>query len=422
MRKYFAKYFEVYLLVAVIGFIVFFKIQQKDTKPYVILVSFDGFRHDYVEKFNAPNFKAFMTQGISAEAMLPSYPSKTFPNHYTIVTGLYPGHHGLVDNNFYDPVLDMEYGVSKREAVENPVFYGGLPLWQLVQRNGMKSASYFWVGSEAPVAGSFPDYYHIYDGSVPNEKRINGVIDWLNLPEKDRPHFISLYFSLVDTQGHAFGPNSAKTKEAVLEADRLLGLLVAQVDALKMPVNIVLVSDHGMNEIQPKVENYFTVSELLNGLDTSRFRFVNNGTHGHFYTEDKDYLKEIASTLKTKPGSQHFKVFFKDEIPTHWHYSQHYRVGDLFIKMNPGYYLTSSAKKQSIIQNKQVRGEHGFDANETVDMGGIFYAKGPAFKSGLKIKKFSNVHIYPLIAQILKIRKLPKIDGKLEVLSPFLKE
>lgn len=415
------KYFELFLLIAVIGFVSIAKTQQKDTKPYVILVSFDGFRHDYVEKFDAPNFKAFIAQGVSAEAMLPSYPSKTFPNHYTLVTGMYPDRHGLVDNSFYDPELNVEYRTSKRDMVENPVFYGGLPLWQLAQRNGMKSASYFWVGSEARIAGSFPDYYHLYDGTVPNETRVNATVDWLKLPEKERPHFISLYFSLVDSQGHASGPNGEKTKEAVLEVDRLLGLLVEQVDQLKIPVNIILVSDHGMNEIKPASENYFTIYRLLNGLDTNRFRFVSNGAHGHFYSEDKDYLREIASHLKAQPGSEHFDVFFKDEMPKHWHYGSHNRIGDLFIKMDPGHYLTSNTRKRRVIKNGEVRGEHGFDPDETIDMGAIFYAKGPSFKSGMRIEKFRNIHVYPLIAQILKIKDLPDIDGRLEVLSPVLK-
>ena len=193
------KYFELIILIAVLGFVAIAKTSEKHEPAYVLMISFDGFRHDYVEKYDAPHFKAFIEKGAKAEALTPSFPSKTFPNHYSLVTGMYPGNHGLVDNSFYDEELDVVYRASKRELVENPAFYGGLPLWQLTQQNGMKSASYFWVGSEAPVAGSFPDYYYIYDGSVSNEARIDEVVRWLNLPEEDRPHFISLYFSLVDS-------------------------------------------------------------------------------------------------------------------------------------------------------------------------------------------------------------------------------
>lgn len=414
------KHFKLFLLVSVFGLISCAP-QQSATAPYIILISFDGFRHDYVQKYDAPNFKKFISEGVSAEAMLPSYPSKTFPNHYSIVTGMYPNNHGLVDNNFYDSDLDIQYSIGNRKVVENPAFYGGLPLWQLAQQNGMKSASYFWVGSEAPIAGSFPDYYHIYDGKVPNEDRITAVTDWLKLPEADRPNFISLYFSLVDDAGHRSGPNGEMTHKAVLEADRLLGILMQAISQIDLPINIVITSDHGMNEITPKEESYITVEGLLDDFDTSRFKFVNNGPHGHFYSDDKSYLKEIAEGLKSKPESNKYEIFFKSEMPAHWHYGTNNRIGDLFIKINPGYYLTSAQRKSGAITNKSYRGEHGFDPDETMDMGAIFYANGPSFKSGLKIKKFRNIHIYPMLAHVLGITEWPEIDGKIEVLEPILK-
>lgn len=416
------KHFELIVLIAVVALVSVTKFQTPEEAPYVILISFDGFRHDYVEKYDAPNFKQFISNGVAAEAMLPSYPSKTFPNHYSIVTGMYPNTHGLVDNNFYDAELDIQYSIGNRKVVENPAFYGGLPLWQLAQQNGMKSASYFWVGSEAPIAGSFPDYYHIYDGKVPNEDRIATVTDWLKLPEADRPSFISLYFSLVDDAGHRSGPNDEMTHQAVLEADRLLGTLMQAISQIDLPINVVITSDHGMHEITPKEESYITVEDLLGGLDSDRFRFVNNGPHGHFYSEDKSYLKEIAEELKSKPGNNKYEVFFKSEMPKNWHYGTHDRIGDLFIKINPGYYLTSAQRKSGIIANESYRGEHGFDPDETMDMGAIFYANGPSFKSGLRIEKFRNIHIYPMIAKVLGITELPEIDGEIEILESILKE
>lgn len=415
------KYFELFLLIAVIGLVSIAKMQPPADTPYVILISFDGFRHDYVQKYDAPNFKKFIVEGVSSEAMLPSYPSKTFPNHYSIVTGMYPNNHGLVDNNFYDADLDLRYSISNRKVVENPAFYGGLPLWQLAQKNGMKSASYFWVGSETPITGSFPDYYHIYDGKIPNEDRISAVTDWLKLPKEDRPNFISLYFSLVDDAGHRSGPNGDMTRKAVLEADRLLGILAEAVSQIDLPINIVITSDHGMNEIKPEEENYITIPDLLKDFDTNRFRYVNNGAHGHFYSEDKAYLKEIASKLKKRDDADNFEVFFKSEMPKHWHYGTHDRIGDLFIKMNPGRYLASEARKSAVLSNQSYRGEHGFDPDETKDMGAIFYANGPSFKAGLKIDKFRNIHVYPMIAKVLGITEWPEIDGKLEVLRPILK-
>lgn len=408
------KYFELIILIVVLGFVSIAKTQEFQERPYVIMISFDGFRHDYVEKFDAPNFKSFIANGASAEAMMPSFPSKTFPNHYTMVTGLYPGNHGLVDNSFYDPTLDVQYGMRNRALVENPAFYGGLPLWQLVQKNGMKSASYFWVGSETAIAGSFPDYYHIYDGDVNNDDRITAVIDWLKLPQDQRPNFISLYFSLVDSESHASGPNSEKTKNTVLEADRLLGLLMAELSNVDLPVNVIVASDHGMNEIQPRDENLFTTEDLLKDLDPSEFRFVSNGAHAHFYVSDKANIDKVYGTLKAKEN--HFKVYKKSEFPAQWHYDND-RVGDILIAMDEDYYLTSASNKARQIAAGITRGEHGFDPYTTEDMGAIFYANGPNIKAGAKLPKFENVHIYPLVAHILGITALPEIDGKLEVLK-----
>lgn len=412
------KYFEIVLLIVVIGFVSVAKTRQEKPTPYVIMVSFDGFRHDYVEKFDAPNFKAFIKDGVAAEAMIPSYPSKTFPNHYSLVTGLYPDNHGLVDNTFYDKELDLQYSIGNRERVENPAFYGGLPLWQLVQQNGMKSASYFWVGSEAPITGQFPTYYHIYDGSVPNEDRVNSTLDWLKLPEGERPNFITLYFSMVDSQGHAFGPDHEETKLAVLEADKLLGQLKAGVDALDLPVDIILVSDHGMEPIYPKRENYIDFDILTQGIDHEKVRVVNNGSHAHFYVSDEEAKKATFEILNDRKDN--FEVYYKEELPEHLHYGTHNRVGDIFVIMKPGYYLSTGRRIKMAIDYNTTRGEHGFDPYATPNMGAIFYANGPSFKKGLGIEKFENIHVYPLVAEILGITNYPKVDGEKKVLVNIL--
>ena len=412
------KYFEIILLVLVIGFVGVAKTQQIDPTPYVIMISFDGFRHDYVEKFDAPNFKAFIKDGVAAKAMIPSFPSKTFPNHYSLVTGLYPDHHGLVDNTFYDKALDLQYSIGNRERVENPAFYGGLPLWQLAQQNGMKSASYFWVGSEAPIAGEFPSYYHIYDGSVSNESRVQTVIDWLKLPETERPHFITLYFSDVDSQGHTFGPDHEETKKAVLEMDRLLGLLKSGVDALDLATNIILVSDHGMEPIYPKRENYIDIKDLQAKIEGTETKLISNGPHAHFYLGKSDDPDDIVRRLSV--GADHFKVYKKSELPKHLNYGTHDRIGDVMIILEPGHYISSESRIERAIETQSTRGEHGFDPYSTENIGAIFYANGPNFKKGLQIDKFENIHVYPLVAEILGIRNYPKVDGKLNVLRKTL--
>ena len=413
------KYFELIILIAVLGFVAIAKTSEKHEPAYVLMISFDGFRHDYVEKYDAPHFKAFIEKGAKAEALTPSFPSKTFPNHYSLVTGMYPGNHGLVDNSFYDEELDVVYRASKRELVENPAFYGGLPLWQLTQQNGMKSASYFWVGSEAPVAGSFPDYYYIYDGSVSNEARIDEVVRWLNLPEEDRPHFISLYFSLVDSQGHATGPDSPETGEAVLEADRLLGLLMAQIESIDLPINVVITSDHGMNTVPTKEETLINVDSLFSGFDRSQFRVVNNGAHAHVYVDDEALKEELFSSLQNQ--ATHFRVYKKEQFPQQWHY-EHKRIGELLITMDPGHYLVSRGQRIGLLLRGKATGQHGFDPASTPDMGGIFYAKGPNIKSNQVLPPIENVHVYPFVAHLMGIDKLPQIDGNLKVLKSIYKE
>ena len=389
-------------------------VAQKKEKPYVILVSFDGFRHDYISKFNLPNFNAFIKKGAAAEGLIPSFPSKTFPNHYTLVTGLYPGHHGLIDNYFYDKKLNLSYTMRNRDMVENPIFYGGTPLWQLAQQQGLKSASCFWVGSEAPVQGVFPTYYYKYDQDMPNNKRVEQVIDWLKLPKKDRPQLITLYFSLVDTEGHNTGTNSLQLNNTLLRADSLLGQLMHGLTKIKQPVNVILVSDHGMLELKQEASSYITLKDLINLSDTSVIT-INGGTQAHIYTGQVDSLYQH---LKSK--EENFVVYKKSMFPEHWHYDNP-RVGDLLIVANPGYYIQTSARVFGNVFKWPVFGVHGYDAAEVKEMNGIFYAAGPNIKSGVRLEAFENVHVYPFIAFVLGLTP-PQTDGELQVLKPVYKK
>lgn len=387
-------------------------------RPYVILISFDGFRHDYVAKYQPPHFLELIGEGASADKMLPSFPSKTFPNHYTLVTGLYPGHHGLVDNTFYDPARKETYTIGNRALVEDPYYYGGTPLWQLAQQHGLKSASYFWVGSEAPIGGSFPDYYKIYDGAVPNESRIGQVMNWLSLPEPERPHFISLYFSLVDDEGHSSGPNSEQLRETVLEADRLLGLVMEGLKATRLPVNVIVTSDHGMLEMTEQPETFVYLEDLLNPADS--VVVANSGAVLHVY--EKDSLRRLALMNRFKGMEQHFKTYRREDTPEQWHYRQHDRIGGLVLVIAPGHYFTSRSRKNDEMEADTYWGAHGFDPYATPEMGAIFYAWGPNISKGARIGGFENVHVYPLITHILGLEAPAGIDGRLEVLLPLYKK
>ncbi len=387
---------------------------QRESKPYVILVSFDGFRHDYVAKYNPPNFKEFISAGAQAEALIPSFPSKTFPNHYTIVTGLNPGNHGLVDNSFYDRNRNEFYGMRNKSRVADPYYYGGVPLWELAKRNGMKSASFFWVGSEMSDSVRRPDYYFPFDDTVDPRKRVQQVLDWLKLPAAERPHVITLYFSFPDHEGHEYGPNAPETQQAVLRADSLLGELMVGVKATHLPVNILLVSDHGMKELTVAEQTYIFIDELVDRKDRS-IKLVNGGTQTHLYVEGEIKRDSLYTLLKQK--EKNFTVLKKVEYLPRWNYN-HLRVGDLMVMAEPGYYIREGTRERFFTQAKlgTKMGVHGYDPATEPAMRGIFYAQGPNIKKGIQVAPFQNIHVYPLIGKILGL-PVPVIDGKEEVLN-----
>ncbi len=386
---------------------------QAQEKPYVVLVSFDGFRHDYVAKYNPPNFRKFIAKGAQAEAIIPSFPSKTFPNHYSIVTGLNPGNHGLVDNSFYDRTRNEFYGMRNKDRVVNPVYYGGVPLWTLARQNNMKSASFFWVGSEVSDPAHRPDYYFPFDDTSDPRKRVQQVLDWLKLPAAERPHLITLYFSFPDHEGHEFGPNAPETQQAVLRADSMLNELMTGIEATKLPVNVILVSDHGMKELSVVEETFIFVDELVDRKNRS-IKLVNGGTQTHLYVDSKAKKDSLFAVLKR--NEKNFTVLKKEDYPATWHYT-HKRVGDVMIMAHEGYYIREGSRERFLSSAKvgTKMGVHGYDPATVRDMYGVFYAQGPNIKRGVTVAPFQNIHVYPLIAKILGL-PLPAIDGKEEVL------
>ena len=387
---------------------------QQDNVPYVILISFDGFRNDYSKLFGPPNFQSFAREGAEAEGLIPSFPSKTFPNHYTIVTGLYPGHHGLVDNSFYDPDRDEYYTMKMRDRVQDPYYYSGTPLWKLAKDNNIRSASFFWVGSELPKEELRPDYYYPYDESIADTLRVDQVVNWLNLPAYERPHFITLYFSSPDHEGHVFGPESAEARNAVLNADRLLARLTDGVKKTGLPVNMIIVSDHGMLAMKDEPATYIFLDEIMD-INKLNVKYSVGGTQAHLYVNTDAQRDSLYNALKTK--AKKFSIRAQEEFPPNWHYNS-VRAGDLLITANPGYYIVEKnrSKFEATRKRGSIFGAHGYDPQVVPQMRGIFIAQGPNIKSGLKIPAFENIHVYPLIAKILNL-PLPEVDGRFEVLE-----
>lgn len=380
--------------------------KKQQDKPYVILVSIDGFRYDYAERFDANNLLDF---DVKAEKMIASFPTKTFPNHYAIASGLYPGHNGLVSNEFYDRDLDLTYNISNRDVVENAKFYNGTPLWVLAAKEKMVTASMFWVGSEAPIKGQLPTYYFKYDGGINYSDRVNQTIKWLQLPEEERPHFVTLYFSITDDIGHEYGPDSDKIAQAVKDIDYSIGDLIEKVNRLNLPVNIIVVSDHGMLEVDR--DNVIYLDELLpNHLNyTTSFPAM-------IYSNNEERIDSIYQSLIT--DTTRFSVFLKNNLPTRYHYdAEQERIGDLVIM--PKAPFTFGSKSSPYAKGAST---HGYDSKFTPEMGAIFYAKGNAFNKLNKIEPFENIHVYPMIAKILGLEFDPNsIDGNIKVLDPILK-
>lgn len=385
-------------------------------KPYLLLISLDGFRWDYVERFQPPHLKAFIEGGVAAEALLPCYPSKTFPNHYSIATGMYPNTHGLVDNSYLDPEKNARYTMGNREMVEDGYWYGGTPIWVQAAKAGMVTASFFFVGSEADVQGIRPNYYYRYDGSVPNEQRVTQALDWLRLPEAERPQMIAMYFSDMDDVGHRHGPHADEMLRSKLMAlDANLGNLFAGIAQTGLPVNVLIVSDHGMSPIS--VDNLLAIEQIE---DSEQYTTVNNGALAHLYLNASANIDTIYNGIKSK--AKHYSVYRTADVPFFEVPPTHPRWGDLIVVPHPGFYFVGS-RVMGIRRSAGPTeiGEHGFDA-ASQDMQGIFYARGPALKSGLRIPSFKNIHVFPLMCAILGLDIPADVDGRPEVLRNTLRE
>ena len=381
----------------------------QQSKHYVVLVSLDGFRYDYARKYGARHLLAIAAHGASApEGMIPAYPSLTFPNHYTLVTGLYPEHHGIVGNQFYDPERKETYSYRDPKTNTDGSWYGGTPLWSLAEKQGMRSACFFWPGSEAEIAGERPSYYLHYDDRFPDEKRIDQVVAWLKLPLEQRPHFITLYYSNVDHAGHEYGPDTPQTAEAVRHVDALMGTLEADLKALALPVDLIVVSDHGMAKIQG---SWIDLDKFapLDGLIT---------VGSSLYAPDEAAANAAYQKLKAADAS--FMVYRRENVPAELHFNSNPREGDPIIVARGPYAIRARKPPPGQEDRAPAVGNHGFDPFMMPDMKAIFYAEGPDIRRGVVLKPFEDVNVYPLLVKLLGLSS-PPVDGSFGVLAGILR-
>jgi predicted AlkP superfamily pyrophosphatase or phosphodiesterase len=381
-----------------------------DEPAYVVLVSFDGMHPALLDRTPTPAFDRLAAGGVQAAGLIPVYPSKTFPNHYTIATGLYPHRHGLVDNSFYDPAFDATYRPGDSTAVRDGRWYGGEPIWGAATRQGVRTASFFWVGTEAPVRGVRPTYSRFFDMRVPNQERVDTVLHWLSLPELDRPRLVMLYFSEPDGAAHAQGAYSPAVKRAVTDMDRLLGDLLDGLAALPFSerIHVIVLSDHGIIDVP--ADNVIYLEDIV---DLEGVRVAHNVTQALLYFDgDEDRLRDVYATLRE--GLHHATVYLPHELPELWRYGDNPRIGNMVVAAEPGWIIRRRGGLPW-----PGGGMHGWDPHLPA-MHGIFMASGPGLRAGRTGPAFESIHVHPLVAHLLGIEPAPDIDGRLDAVADLL--
>ncbi|XP_023855911.1 ectonucleotide pyrophosphatase/phosphodiesterase family member 1 isoform X1 [Salvelinus sp. IW2-2015] len=376
------------------------------SKPPLILVSMDGFRAGYLKAYGSllPVINKLRNCGTTTPYMRPAYPTKTFPNHYTIVTGLYPESHGIVDNKMYDVTRNASFSLKVAEKF-NAKWYQGEPLWLTAMYNKMKSATFFWPGADVAINGRFPDFWKNYDRNIPFEERISTIFQWLNLPQGERPDFYTLYLEEPDSAGHRYGPMSSQVIEALLNVDRLLGFLM---DGLKQKnlhhcVNLVLLSDHGMEEASCKkaafVNSYQDNVDDFTVVQGPAARIRPKRVPEDFYSFDYEGL---VKNLSCRIPDQPMRPYLKEHLPKRMHFANNVRIERAHLYMKPGW--------QAALQPKEIKycsgGFHGSD-NVFKNMQTIFIGYGPGLKYKTNVAPFENIEVYNLLCDLLDIPPAP---------------
>jgi predicted AlkP superfamily pyrophosphatase or phosphodiesterase len=382
------------------------------TQPIVILVSIDGWRWDYTSRFQTPAISRLARLGVWSEGLVPAFPSKTFPNHYSIVTGLHPATHGITSNNMVDPRLPGRFTLSNRDVQQDPRWWGGEPLWVTAERQQLVAGTMFWPGSDVEIAGDRPTYWRPYEHEYPNELRVDALLDWLNAPPGRQATFLTLYFSDVDDAGHDVGPDGDDTRKAAFEVDRMIDRLVTGVDALGLSsrVNYILVSDHGMAQLSPDrvivLDNYIDVSSV-DLLDVAPIVGLN----------PKPGVSAEATYAALKNKHPALDVYLRSNLPEVYRLRNHPRMPEVIGIADDGWHPTTLARQRA--GEEFAFGNHGYDPVHR-SMHGLFIASGPQVRSGVTVPAFSNLHVYELICRVLGITPA-KNEGDPRVTASFLR-
>lgn len=386
--------------------------------PVTILVSIDGFRSDYLDRGMTPNLSRLAATGVTGP-MRPSFPSKTYPNHWTLVTGLRPDRHGITANSMEDPARPGEVFTM---ATEDPFWWNAAPpIWVTAEKAGIRTASMFWPGSvvawggtratEWPntvSGGTRPSDWQAYTQQMPGSNRVRQVIDWLRRPAATRPRFVTTYFDEVDTEGHRAGPDSPGVNKAIAAVDGYIGELVAGLASIGQLANVIIVADHGMSATSS--DRVVALDKLIAPTDA---RIFEAGTYATFIPASGREDAVAAALLKPH---DHFSCWHKDAIPARLHYGKNVRVPPFLCLADDGWVLLKTAPPQPF-----ARGEHGYD-NALPSMRARFIANGPAFEAGRTIETFDNVSIAPLLRDLIGLPADPTLDGTDAPFRPVMKK
>ena len=366
--------------------------------PILVLVSFDGWRWDYSDRFPTPNLRALAARGARAERLIPSFPPLTFPNHYTIVTGLYPAHHGIVANSFRDPAMPERFTMGGATA-QDPAWWGGEPIWVTAITQGRRAAAMFWPGTEAPIAAVRPTFWRPYDKTVTSSARVDQVIEWLSLPEGERPSLVTVYFDEADTAGHDFGIDSPELRAATAHLDEVLGHLVAGLARISVAdrTTVVVVSDHGMTQLS---DNRVILLDDYIDVDT-----VDVLESGGFLAIDPKTGDPSALEVRLRGKHPALAIYRRNQVPSRLHYGDSARIAPIIGIPSDGWTVTTRNRL-----SERHAATHGFDPRDR-SMGALFVAAGPRIRAGVVLPPFENVDVYNFLCAVLELRPA-KNDGR----------
>lgn len=389
-----------------------FPLTAREPAP-LLLISLDGFRWDYCDKFpeQAANLRRLRHEGAYAHSLISVFPSNTFADHYTIVTGLWPEHHGIINNIMYDAKTQKSFHYNQAASVHESAWWGGEPIWITAVKQGYSSACYFWPGSEAEIEGARPTYWKNYDYSIPFEKRVEEVIGWLRAEPRRRPHVITFYLEETNSVGHAHGPNSPEMAKAVQLLDSRVGRLLARLAEAKIEPNVVIVSDHGMTDVHS--ENHIPLDRYL---DMSRVQVDFEGPVAGLRPLKGATVDEIMAKLQSLPAGAH--AYHTEKLPARFH------IGEANPRIPPIWVLPAEGgwadtKLRILALSLRLKGDHGYDP-ALPSMQGTLIVHGPAFRhDGVEIPSVDNVNIYNLLCAVAHLRPAPN-DGDDRLVKAFL--